>query len=290
MALVTEPAAIDAAYRDCAEVVRHEARNFAYGIRLLPPGKRRAMSAVYALARRIDDIGDGELPIAGKHAELASVDTALDGIAHDRVDERDAVIVAVADAHRRFRLPLDAFHELVDGCRRDVDGARYATFDELVGYCRLVAGSVGRISLAIFGGNDSDLARGRADALGVALQITNILRDIVEDREVHGRVYLPTADLDRFGCRHDVSGPEDAVAALVVFEAARAREWYERGLALLPMLDRRSRACAGAMAGIYRELLARIERDPTSVLRGRVSLSGARKAQVALRAVAGVGP
>jgi phytoene synthase len=291
MSIATPPVDLETAYRACADIVRREAKNFSYGIRLLPGPKRRGMSAVYALARRLDDVGDGELPAAAKHDALDAARDSLAVIARDGTppDPGDAVLAAVADAHHRFSLPMEAFDELIDGCVRDVDGARYQTFDELVGYCRLVAGSIGRLSLAIFGTDRSDLARDRADALGVALQITNILRDIVEDRDVHGRIYLPAADVARFGAARDLSGPPDAVAALVIFEAARARDWYDRGLELLPMLDRRSRACVGAMAGIYHELLERIERDPGAVLCARVSVPGTGKVLVATRALLGIG-
>ena len=124
-----------------------------------------------------------------------------------------------------------------------------------------------------------------ADDLGVALQLTNILRDVVEDRDQLGRVYLPAEDLGRFGCAADASGPADRLAALLTFESERARAWYDRGLGLLPHLDHRSRACVAAMAGIYHRLLDRIERDPAAVLRGRVSLTTGQKANVAARSL-----
>ncbi|MGH9056812.1 MAG: phytoene/squalene synthase family protein, partial [Acidimicrobiales bacterium] len=155
----------------------------------------------------------------------------------------------------------------------------------LVGYCRRVAGTVGRLSLSIYGARSPERARPLADALGVALQITNILRDVVEDRETMGRVYLPAEDRERFGVSASLEGPRDGLVALIAYEAARTEPWYAQGLALLPMLDWRSRACTAAMAGIYRQILVRIQHDPASVLKGRISLSGARKASVALRAL-----
>jgi phytoene synthase len=123
----------------------------------------------------------------------------------------------------------------------------------------------------------------------VALQLTNICRDIVEDRDQMGRVYLPAEDVERFGCRPDLSGPEDAVIGVLLYETARAQRWYEEGLQLLPMLDRRSRACTAAMAGIYHRLLDRIRRDPSAVLRGRVSLPTWEKVLVAARSLSGAG-
>ena len=272
---------VDDAYAQCALITKEQAKNFSYGIRLLPTPKRTAMSAVYALARRIDDIGDGDLPAGEKQDALVQVRkdlAALPGTGDD------PVLVAIDDAARRYSLPMHEFGQLIDGCEMDVTGATYVTFDDLVGYCRRVAGSIGRLSLSIFGTRYPESAEPRAEALGVALQVTNILRDVVEDRGI-GRAYLPRDDAERFGCAPDLSGPPAALAALVGFETTRAREWFGRGLELLPLLDRRSRACVAAMAGIYLRLLGRIERDPSAVLRGRLSLPTSEKLWVAARAV-----
>ena len=173
--------------------------------------------------------------------------------------------------------------ELIDGCEADVLGTRYGTFAELEHYCRCVAGSIGRLSLGVFSPAVRPAAAGLADTLGIALQVTNILRDIREDL-LGGRVYLPAEDLDRFGVRLElVDGRLDP---LVRFEAARGRTLYAEGLRLLPLLDRRSAACCAAMAGIYRRLLDRIESEPELVFAGRTSLGTAAKAAVAARALA----
>jgi len=275
---------VAAAYDECEAITRREAKNFAYGIRLLRTPERRALSAVYALARRIDDIGDGDGSVEEKLSGLSSVRKDIDAVT-DRVD--DPVLVAVGDAAARYQLPLGAFGELIDGCEMDVHGTHYETIDDLVAYCRRVAGTVGRLSLAVFGSYEREGAVALADDLGVALQLTNILRDVVEDRG-NGRVYLPATDARAVGCPVDLSGPPEHVAALVAFECTRARAWFAQGLQLLPLLDRRSRACVGAMAGIYRRLLDRIEADPLAVTAGRVSLSGREKALVAARALAGM--
>ena len=137
-----------------------------------------------------------------------------------------------------------------------------------------MAGSIGRLSLAVFGTDYPESAEPRAEALGVALQVTNILRDVVEDRTM-GRAYLPRDEAAALGCAPDLSGPTAALTALVAAQVPRAKEHFAYGLQLLPLLDRRSRACVAAMAGIYRQLLARIEADPGRVLRERVSLLGA---------------
>lgn len=277
---------IDAAYRHCEAVTAAEARNFSYGIRLLPRDKRRAMCALYAMARRIDDIGDGAGEPGARLVALAGVRKDLAALAAGEVPAGDAVLAALADVVARFPVPLVGLEELVEGCEMDVHGAGYATFDDLVGYCRRVAGSIGRSSLAIYGAADLAAAEPLADALGVALQLTNILRDVVEDRDEMGRVYLPASDRERFGVGPDLGGPRDALVALVAFEAFRAEECYERGLALLPLLDRRSRACTAAMAGIYLRILRLIERDPARVFRGRTTLPTREKAAMALRAIA----
>jgi len=167
-----------------------------------------------------------------------------------------------------------------------VRGTRYETFEDLHYYCRCVAGSIGRLSLGIFGtSHDLDEAARLADSLGVALQLTNILRDIREDHQ-NGRIYLPAEDLAKFDVDLDAPNPSQ-FSRLVEFEAERARDWYATGWQLLPMLDRRSAACTGAMAGIYRQLLERIAAQPGSVLSSRVSLSTGEKAMVAVRALAG---
>jgi phytoene synthase len=279
---------LEEAYARCASITRDQARNFHYGIRLLPRPKRDALCAVYALARRIDDIGDGDLPQPDKLAALAAVREAL----RDIDASTDPVLVATADAARRYPIPMDAFEELVDGVEMDVTGRTYAGFDDLVGYCRCVAGSIGRLCLGVFGSRPDPQAPRYADALGIALQQTNILRDIREDLSI-GRVYLPRQDLDRFGVElvldeHAALVDKDGgLAALIEFSVRRARGWYDDGLRLVPLLDRRSAACCAAMSGIYLRLLDRIGDRPSAVYDRRLSLSGLQKAGVAAGALLG---
>jgi 15-cis-phytoene synthase len=313
----TEAVDVYAAYRHCEEITWSQARNFAYGIRLLPPAKRQALAAVYAFARRIDDIGDGDLPAPAKLAALADARASVTALGAERNLPGgngspapgnsglagDLVLVALADAAHRFDIPLAAFGELIDGCEADVRGTTYRTFDDLLHYCRCVAGSIGRLSLGVFGTADVATAAPLADALGVALQLTNILRDIREDY-LGGRIYLPAEDFERFGCSlgsgalqpgapgHGPSQPGpgdgangDKLAALVEFEAERASAWYAKGLTLIPLLDWRSAASAGAMAGIYHRLLERIAATPRVVLERRMSLSAGEKALVAARSL-----
>jgi phytoene synthase len=269
---------IDDAYQWCEGITRREAKNFAYGIRLLHTPERKAMSAVYALARRIDDIGDGTDTPEEKLAGLQLVRKDIDAM---DPKTNDPVLAAVADAQQRYDLPMECFGEIIDGCTMDVIGTSYETAEDLVKYCRNVAGSVGRLSLAIFGTDQPEIASPLADSLGVALQLTNIVRDVLEDRSL-GRVYLPSQDAERVGCAPDLSGPASEIARLVAYECGRAEQWFAEGLQLLPLLNPRSRACVGTMSGIYRRLLVRIERDPLAVTQGRVSLPIFEKISVAI--------
>ncbi|HVV13359.1 presqualene diphosphate synthase HpnD [Amycolatopsis sp.] len=276
------------AYRECEQITKTEARNFYYGIRLLTRQRRSALCAVYALARRVDDIGDGDLPIEEKSTQLQDVRKSL----AELDTTTDPVLIAVADAAKRYPIPLGAFEELLDGVWMDIEGRHYGTFDDLTQYCRCVAGSIGRLCLGVFGSKPHPDAAQYADALGIALQQTNILRDIREDL-INGRVYLPQEDLDAFGVElalDDDGRLIDAnggLSALIRQSAARAREWYADGLRLAPLLDRRSSASCLAMAGIYRRLLERIAEQPSLVFDRRMSLSGREKLGVAARALSG---
>jgi len=321
---MSAPVATAAAYRQCEAITRAQAANFYYGIRLLRHDRRRAMCAVYAFARRVDDIGDGALE---REEKLRRLDAEARALAELGGPDRrplgavDPVFVALADAHARFPLAPAALGELIEGVRMDVNGVTYERFEDLVVYCRRVAGAVGRVCLAIFGMPERDptgavSAEALADDLGVALQLTNILRDVREDAE-NGRVYLPAEDLRRFGLvsaddaratpallasllRSGASGRSSGAPglggeardgsglhALVRFEADRAQEWFERGMTLAPLLDRRSAACVLAMSGIYRRLLDRIEAQPERALRERMSLPAREKAWVAIHSMLG---
>jgi phytoene synthase len=269
-------------YRACEALTRSEAANFYYGIRLLPSAKRRAMCAVYAFARQVDDIGDGE---ASAQDKLIQLSAARDALAQTN---GNPMRLALADAERRFALPHDALEDLIAGVEMDVRDTSYETFDELVVYCRRVAGTIGRLCLAIFGSREPGTAGPLADDLGVAMQLTNILRDVREDLE-RGRVYLPGEDRRRFGAEDLRDATRADVAALVSFEVTRAREWFEHGLRLLDLLDGRSAACVGAMTGIYRRILERIAEEPTAVMERRVSLPPWEKTWVAVRSLTGAG-
>jgi phytoene synthase len=272
------PSALD----HCVELTRREGTSFYLGIRLLPRDRRAAMCAVYALARRIDDIADGDDPAAARMRQLDAVRDDLAAL--DRPTD-DPVMAAVAAVARRHDLPLDAFGDLIDGARMDVLGTRYAHFDDLVVYCRRVAGSIGRLSVGVFGARDRQAAMHLADDLGVAMQLVNILRDIGEDL-ARDRVYLPAEDLRWFGCEVDRGRLVGGVPELIRFEASRARAWFRGGLRLLPQLDRPSATSVAAMTGTYERLLEHIERRPWAVLDRRLSLPAWERGLVAARSLA----
>ena len=255
------------AYAEVERLTRARARNFAYGIMLLPKPKRRAVAAVYAFAREVDDIADdAALSDAVKQERLEALRARL-----GRPPDGDAMLVALADARRRYAIPDSALLELIAGGLQDTEQSRYATFDELHRYCRHVAGAVGVACVAIYGGGEE----ARAETLGVALQLINIVRDVREDWEL-GRVYLPQDELARFGVGEgDIAAGRctEAWRSLMAFQAARAREWLAEGRTLLPMLDRRSAACVATFANLYEATLDRIEAGGFDVFAGPPRLS-----------------
>ena len=270
---------VEAAYAEVERLTRQRARNFAYGIMLLPRPKRRAIAAVYAFARRVDDIADGPLPDEEKRVLLEQLRGRLDAPAGE-----EAMFVALADARQRFSIPRDAFVALIDGGVQDTEQKRYADFGELRGYCVRVAGAVGRACVAVYGADEPQ----RAETLGIALQLINIVRDVAEDWSL-GRVYLPQDELVRFGVDEDDIGrglvtPE--WRELMGFQAERARARLAEGLTLLDYLDRRSAACVATFAGLYRSTLDRIEQEGFDVFGGAPTLSPVAKLRVVGAALA----
>ena len=264
---------VEAAYAEVERITRREARNFAYGIMMLPRPKRQAIAAIYAFARQVDDVADGELPVDEKRARLQELHAALDSAPGE-----DSMLVALADARSRYPIPDGALHELVEGGLQDTEQNRYADFGELHGYCCHVAGAVGVACVAVYGSEEVE----RAETLGVALQLINIARDVREDWEL-GRVYLPQDELSAYGVsEEDIAagrvGPE--WRALMAFQASRARAYLEEGLELLDSLDSRSSACVATFAGLYRATLDRIEARGFDVFDGSVRLSPLTKLRI----------
>jgi phytoene synthase len=261
------------AYAEVERITRQRARNFAYGIMVLPRDKRRAIAAIYAFARRVDDVADGELGTEEKRALLHDLRAQLDAPLGE-----DAMLVALADARTRFPIPADALRTLVDGGLQDLDQTRYGSFDELRGYCTRVAGAVGVCCVAVYGSADIE----RAETLGIALQLINIIRDVREDWEL-GRVYLPQDELSSFGVSEDdiaAGNTSGAWHALMSFQAERARAYLQDGLGLLASLDSRSALCVSTFAGLYRATLDRIEQRGFDVFDGPPHLSALTKLRI----------
>ena len=269
------------AYAACEQIARDQAKNFWLGIRLLPQPKRSALYALYGLARRIDDIADGDLPPGTKTKAL----TTLSGRLTDPTGGDDPVLLAVADAARRYPVPLKAFSEMINAAQQDVDGVHIGDIDDLTRYCHSVAGTVGQLCLAIFG-SEAEAAPLWADQLGCALQQTNILRDLREDL-LRGRVYLPDYELARFDVRLELDAcgaladPDGRLAALITHAADRAEHWYCLGWRLMEELDSRSAACCATMAATYRALNDRIRENPVRVYDQRLSLTSIEKTRIA---------
>ncbi len=261
------------AYAEVERLTRRRARNFAYGIMVLPREKRRAIAAIYAFARRVDDVADGDLEPEAKRSELEALHAFL-----EQPPGTDAMGVALADARLRFPIPGEALHALVDGGLQDLEQTRYPTFDELRGYCARVAGAVGVACVAVYGSEDVE----RAETLGIALQLINIMRDVREDWEL-GRVYLPQDELASFGVEEeDIAAHRvtDRWRALMTFQAERARVYLQDGLGLLRTLDGRSALCVSTFAGLYRATLERIEERGFEVFDGPPRLSALAKLRI----------
>jgi phytoene synthase len=261
------------AYAEVERITRKRARNFAYGIMVLPREKRRAIAAIYAFARRVDDIADGELPLDEKRVQLEQLRSALSAPPGE-----DAMLVALADARTRFPIPERALQALVEGGIQDLEQSRYATFEDLRGYCQQVAGAVGVACVAVYGSDDVE----RAETLGIALQLINIIRDVREDWQM-GRVYLPQDELSSFGVSEaDIAAGNTSGAwhPLMSFQAERARAYLQDGLGLLRSLDGRSALCVSTFAGLYRATLERIEERGFDVFDGPPRLSALTKLRI----------
>jgi 15-cis-phytoene synthase len=262
---------VQEAYAEVGRITRREAKNFAYGIMVLPRAKRQAIAAIYAYARRVDDVADGELSLQEKRGRLAELRAALED-----EDPTDPVFVALRDARERFGIPREPLEALIDGGLQDTEQATYADFAALRRYCEKVAGAVGLACVPVYGSDDTE----HAMTLGIALQLINIIRDVDEDQQL-GRVYLPQDELAAF----EVEGlaPTPQFRELMAFEAERARTHLALGLRLLDSLDRRSALCVGTFAGLYRETLNRIEANGFDVFGEKTRLSTPRKLAVVAR-------
>ncbi len=246
--------------------------NFYYSFVFLPPAKRRALEAVYRFARRGDDISDGGLPPEEACRELARYRQALeDCFAREPGALDDPDLSALSQSVREFKIPRQPFEDLILGLEMDLQGTRYATFQELSLYCYRVASTIGLMSVEIFGYRNPR-TRDYGVNLGMALQIVNILRDIQSDAR-SGRVYIPDEDLGRFGVRPgDLMAGQytDSFIELMQFECDRARDYFHRAQQALPPEDRRAMVAAEIMGAIYWRILQRIQKRCYNVFGKRV--------------------
>jgi len=275
--------AVRASYAECNRIARASRSSFYLAFFGLPKAKRDALCALYAFMRLVDDVSDEPGDLESKRRGLAQWRAKLDEAAGGRT-ESHPVLPALADTITRFEIPTRYFHDLISGAEMDLTVTSYATFDRLSEYCYRVAGTVGLTCLYVFGFRDPrspDLA----ERLGLAFQLTNIIRDVRADFEM-GRVYLPDDDIQRFGCAsNDLKGPvTPGLRDLLAFEAERAWRLYEEGAPLVDQVDADSRATLAALIRTYSTLLARIEERGFDVFSSRVSLSSTEKVQYLLTA------
>ena len=271
-------------YAECRRVARASASNFYYAFFMLPQAKRDALCALYAFMRLVDDVSDTVGGAADKQRGLARWRAVLDAAAAGDVSGH-AILPAFADTIECFHIPPRYFHDLISGAEMDLTVGDYPTFDRLREYCYRVAGTVGLTCLHVFGFDDPH-APDLAEKLGIAFQLTNILRDVRADYEM-GRVYLPQEDLAQFGVRPEALGrgpltPE--MRGLLEFEAARAWEFYREGVQLVPRVHADARAALWALVRIYSSLLRRIDARGYDVFSERVRLSVPEKTGILLRA------
>jgi len=271
-------------YAECRRVARASASNFYYAFFMLPQAKRDALCALYAFMRLVDDVSDTVGSAADKQRGLARWRAALDAAAAGDVSSHP-ILPAFADTIERFHIPPRYFHDLISGAEMDLTVGEYVTFERLREYCYRVAGTVGLTCLHVFGFDDPH-APDLAEKLGIAFQLTNILRDVPKDYEM-GRVYLPLEDLAQFSVRPEAlaRGPlTPEMRGLLEFEAARAWNFYREGVELIPRVHADARAALWALARIYSSLLRRIEARGYDVFSERVRLSTPEKTGILLRA------
>ena len=268
---------VDEAYAEVERLTRERAKNFAFGIMVLPKSKRRAIAAIYAYARLTDDIADGDDEPAEKRRQLEELRAAV----HAPAPPDSAMWIALGDARARYAISTEALAALCAGGLQDLEQQRYADIGELVGYCRKVAGAVGVACIPVYGADEPALA----EILGIALQLINIMRDVAEDWSL-GRVYLPQDELAAFGVSEDdlaAGRATPAFRALMAYQGERARAYLAEGLELLPHLDRRSRACVSTFAGLYEAVLERIEAAGYDVVSARPRVPTPQKLRIVAR-------
>jgi 15-cis-phytoene synthase len=277
---------LERSYAECNRIARAAHSSFYLAFYGLRKDKRNALCALYAFMRLVDNVADEPGNLESKRRGLARWRAMVDE-ADAQNPQSHAVLPALADTIARFQIPTRYFHDLVLGAEMDLTVTSYATFDRLSEYCYRVAGTVGMTCLHVFGFRNPR-APDFAERLGLAFQLTNIIRDVRADLEM-GRVYLPEEDLERFEVKpQNLRGPRTAaIEKLLEFEATRAWRLYEEGAPLVDEVDPDSRATLWALVRTYSALLARIEQQRYDVFSSRISLSGTEKIQYLVAGIAG---
>jgi len=253
---------LEASYAFSRRIARTRARNFYYSFLLLSRPQREAMCAIYAFMRYCDDISEGEgASREGIERWRRDLDLALQGQYGENL-----LWPAFHDTVQRYRIPHEYFYQMIEGVGSDLEPKQLQTFDELYRYCYQVASVVGLTIIHIFG-FDSPEAIPLAEKCGIAFQLTNILRDVREDRE-NGRIYLPVEDIRKFAA--DLATHDERFVRLMSFEAERTRAYYDESRPLIALVHKRSRPSLWALIEIYRRLLGRIERSNFDVLEKRI--------------------
>lgn len=283
-AAAPSPAVLDAAYAECRQITRQEARNFYFAFLTLPARRRRAIYVAYAFCRYCDDAVDAAGTADAKMARVNQLRAQLDAAYAGYADT--PLFIGLADVAASYAIPQQYFSDVLDGVESDLVKTRYADFAELRRYCYQVASAVGLVCIHIFGCRINDKSRQRAIDLGLAMQLTNICRDVREDWEM-GRIYLPQDERDSFGVSEDdlaagVVTPQ--FAGLMQYQIERARYYFASGRRLLPYLPRRSRACPAALGLIYGRVLDRIEVRGGDVFSERISPGKGEKVRLMARA------
>jgi phytoene synthase len=268
-----------ASYRHCEHVAKTQARNFYYSFVTLPPERKAAMCAIYAFMRYSDDVSDEAAENRSKADEMRAWRLALDrAFAGDYGDS--PILPAFHDTVCRYNIPARYFHELIDGTQMDLTRNRYETWDDLHLYCYRVASVVGFVCIHVWGFDEAGGEALRyAEACGLALQLTNILRDVKEDAE-RDRIYLPQEDLRRFGVTEanlKQGVVDDSFRALMRFEVERAKEFYRQAQNLFPLVYAPGRPTLSIMIRIYRGILDSIERNQYDVYTHRARVSTPKK-------------
>ena len=274
---------LEQAYEECRLITRREARNFYYAFITLPEVQRRAIYVAYTFCRYCDDSVDAEHSLDEKLRLLSELRGKLSACYQGYTEE--SVFLGLADVAEKYQVPEEYFQEVLSGVESDLVKTRYHDFDELRQYCYQVASAVGLICIHIFGFTHSR-AKEHAVDLGLAMQLTNIARDVKEDLGL-GRIYLPQDEMSRFGYSENElqSGTvNQAFVELMRFQTQRARDYFNSGFQLLPYLPPRSRACPAVLGRLYSKLLDRIELVNYDVLNHRVSLSTTEKLRVTAQA------